>query len=112
MDINLNDMLGALGDSAMFSTLKKSVSKLDDKKSSKSKLNAPLPQALQDKITRKAAREQTAKELEKWDPIVERNRTVDHLRFAENRVENTIESSKTLIREFEVRLLLITFFTF
>lgn len=47
-------------------------------------VETPLPQAQQDRIERQVAYAQTAKDMSKWQPIVQRNRQADSLSFPLN----------------------------
>ncbi|KAJ1558477.1 hypothetical protein HK096_000098, partial [Nowakowskiella sp. JEL0078] len=102
--LQLQDLVSVLKDSTEFGSLKKQLESFDkmDEKGGKNSgpLPAPLPSRLQDKVERKAAFDQTKKELNKWVPLVKKNREADHISFTESDQHSSIPSSGVLVSKF------------
>ncbi|KAJ3340013.1 hypothetical protein HDU93_007562 [Gonapodya sp. JEL0774] len=84
--VELEDLLGALDDTAGFSKLKKNIRRLERAGRSNSRtpggaVPTPLPHRLQERVERKAAYEESKKEVSKWTPVVKKYRESEHLDF-------------------------------
>lgn len=78
--IRMEDLLGPLQDKPGFSKLRK---RMDSLKKSEV-IEAPLPQAVREKVERGTAYKISRKEITKWEPIVKRNREAPTIYFDEN----------------------------
>ncbi|KAL7118270.1 hypothetical protein ACP275_03G125400 [Erythranthe tilingii] len=77
--ISIEDLMDPLHGKTGFSKLRKNLHRMDKKS-----IHAPLPKTDQDRIERKAAYEQSKKDITKWEPVVKRNREASTLYFDED----------------------------
>ncbi|KAL7753702.1 hypothetical protein RI367_000633 [Sorochytrium milnesiophthora] len=80
--IDLNAMMGTLQDAKEFSGLEKQLQSLNKDTEQSRKLNAPLPQRVQDRLNRVAGYQEAKAEVTLWEPIVRKNREAEHLDFS------------------------------
>ncbi|VDP02314.1 unnamed protein product [Soboliphyme baturini] len=66
-------------------------------------LEPPLHRQLASRLRRKAAYENISKELNRWDPIVRRNRVADHLDFPQNQITIRDETPENAVKRFVAR---------
>lgn len=78
--IRMEDLLGTLQDKPGFDKLRK---RMDRMKKSEV-IEAPLPQAIRDKVERGTSYKMSKKEITKWEPIVKKNREAPTIYFDEN----------------------------
>lgn len=78
--IRMEDLLGPLQDKPGFGKLRK---RMDQLKKSEV-IEAPLPQAVREKVERGTAYKISQKEITKWEPIVKRNREAPTIYFDED----------------------------
>lgn len=76
--IDLNDLMGSMGNEAAFSTLRKSVLELDGKGKNtvEAPLQAPLAKRLQDREDRQLAYQEASEEISRWQDTVKELRQV------------------------------------
>ena len=76
--INLNQLVKNVSKSGAINTLKR---KIDKVVIPSKKLSAPLSKPVADRIQRKVEYKKTSKDMNKWDPIVQKHRKADHISF-------------------------------
>jgi len=67
-----------------------------------SSLSTPVPQIIQDRINRKAAYEETSKDISKWTHFVQRMRKADHLMFPMDAPKKENPTTLTLTKQHKV----------
>ncbi|XP_064594449.1 LOW QUALITY PROTEIN: U3 small nucleolar RNA-associated protein 14 homolog A-like [Liolophura sinensis] len=76
--VKLHELVGTLRDTTSHGTLKKQLRAVQKR----AKVVAtPLPRLEQERIQRGLAYETTSKEISKWDPVVDKNRKAEQLKF-------------------------------
>jgi U3 small nucleolar RNA-associated protein 14 len=80
--ISIQDLLGPLQGKVGFSKLRKSLHRKEKKPMP---IQAPLPKVDREKVERIVAREQSEKDISKWEPPVKKNREAPTLYFDEDR---------------------------
>lgn len=78
--ISMEDLLGPLQDKPGFGKLRK---RMDQMKKSEV-IEAPLPQAIREKVERGTAYKLSKTDITKWEPIVKKNREAPTIYFDEN----------------------------
>ena len=101
--IAFGDLMEPVVDDTSFGNVKKQLSLLES--SNAKAVSVPLAPRMQEKLDRKAAKEQTEKSVSQWVPIVKKNREADTLSFPMNVPPAVNLSSGALIGKFEVRIL-------
>lgn len=79
--ISIHDLLDPLHGKSGFTKLKKNMQRMERKSMS---IHAPLPKPDREKLERKAAYEQSKKDITKWEPLVKRNREAPTIYFDED----------------------------
>lgn len=97
--ISIQDLLEPLHGKPGFSKLRKDMHRLENKSAS---IIAPLPKADQERLERKAAYEQSKKDITKWDPLVKKNREAPTLYFDEE-MDLGFSTIGAIASEFEPR---------
>ncbi|XP_010259528.1 PREDICTED: uncharacterized protein C57A7.06 [Nelumbo nucifera] len=97
--ISIQDLLEPLHGKPGYSKLRKRVQQLEKKSMP---LQAPLPKVDREKLDRKAAYEQSKKEITKWEPLVKRNREAPTIYFDED-VNLGFSTVGAIASEFEPR---------
>ncbi|XP_073137338.1 uncharacterized protein [Henckelia pumila] len=78
--ISIQDLLEPLHDKPGFSKLRKDLRRMENKST---RILTTIPKADQERLERKAAYEQSKKDITKWDPLVKKNREAPTLYFDE-----------------------------
>ncbi|XP_059625658.1 uncharacterized protein C57A7.06 [Cornus florida] len=97
--ISIQDLLDPLHGKSGFSKLRKSVQRME--RESKS-IQAPLPKPDQEKVERKVTYEQSKKDINKWGPLVKRNREAP-TRYFNKDVDLGFSTIGAIASEFEPR---------
>ncbi|KAL3845670.1 hypothetical protein ACJIZ3_003073 [Penstemon smallii] len=97
--ISIEELLDPLHGKPGFSKLRKSLRRMESKAAP---ILAPLPKPEQERLERKAAYEQSKKDITKWEPLVKRNREAPTLYFDEN-VDLGFSTIGAIASEFEPR---------
>ncbi|KAI3464323.1 hypothetical protein Pfo_020986 [Paulownia fortunei] len=97
--ISIQDLLDPLHGKSGFSKLRKSLHRMEKKSIP---TLAPLPKPDQERLERKAAYEQSKKDITKWEPLVKRNREAPTLYFDED-VDLGFSTIGAIASEFEPR---------
>lgn len=97
--INIDDLLDPLHGKFGYSKLKKRMRQIERKSMP---IHAPLPKAEQRRLDRKAAYEQSKKDLVKWEPLVKRNREAPTI-FFDNDTDLGFSTVGAIASEFEPR---------
>ncbi|CAH9146993.1 unnamed protein product [Cuscuta epithymum] len=79
--ISIADLLDPLHGKSGYSELRKNIQRMEKKAIS---IHAPLPRPDQERLERKAAYEQSKKDISKWEPSVKRNREATTIFFDED----------------------------
>lgn len=98
--LNLQSLLE--GNSGVSNALKKQVNQIDKlskdpEGSKKGTLDAPLARNIQDRVEREVAYGETVKDINKWMPLVQKNRKADHLNFPLNQAPEPKVSNASLV---------------
>lgn len=97
--INIEDLLDPLHGKSGYSKLRKRMRQMERKSAP---IHAPLPKAEQGRLERKAACEQSKKDLVKWEPLVKRNREAPTIYF-DNKTDVGFSTVGAIASEFEPR---------
>ncbi|KAL2538946.1 U3 ribonucleoprotein (Utp) family protein [Forsythia ovata] len=97
--ISIQDLLDPLHGKSGYSKLRKSLHRMENKSMP---IHAPLPKPDQERLERKAAYEQSKKDITKWEPLVKRNREAPTLYFDED-VDMGFSTVGAIASEFEPR---------
>lgn len=97
--ITIQDLLDPLRGKSGFGKLQKNVDRIETKQMS---IHAPLRKPDREKLERKAAYEQSKKDITKWEPLVKRNREAPTIFFEEKRDLN-FSTVGAIASEFEPR---------
>lgn len=97
--ITIQDLLDPLHGKAGYSKLRKRTSQMEKKPMS---IQAPLPKPYREKLERKAAYEQSKKDITKWEPLVKRNREAPTVYFDQD-VDLGFSTVGAIASEFEPR---------
>nr|GME15954.1 U3 small nucleolar RNA-associated protein 14 homolog A-like [Ipomoea batatas] len=97
--ISIQDLLDPLQGKSGYSKLRKNIQRMEQKSMS---INAPLPRPDQERLERKAAYEQSKKDITKWEPLVKRNREASTIYFDED-IDLGFSTVGAIAAEFEPR---------
>ncbi|KAL3717619.1 hypothetical protein ACJRO7_009112 [Eucalyptus globulus] len=97
--ITIQDLLDPLHGKAGYSKLRKRTSQMEKKPMS---IQAPLPKPYREKLERKAAYEQSKKDITKWEPLVKRNREAPTIYFDQD-LDLGFSTVGAIASEFEPR---------
>ncbi|XP_073275995.1 uncharacterized protein [Primulina huaijiensis] len=97
--ISIQDLVEPLHGMSGFSKLRKDLRRMEKKSAP---IIAPLPKADQERLERKAAYEQSKKDITKWDPLVKKNREAPTLYFDEE-MDLGFSTIGAIASEFEPR---------
>ncbi|KAF3436460.1 hypothetical protein FNV43_RR23552 [Rhamnella rubrinervis] len=97
--INIEDLLDPLHGKSGYSKLRKRMRQMERKSAP---IHAPLSKAEQGRLERKAASEQSKKDLVKWEPLVKRNREAPTIYF-DNKKDLGFSTVGAIASEFEPR---------
>ncbi|CAA2933703.1 U3 small nucleolar RNA-associated protein 14 homolog A [Olea europaea subsp. europaea] len=79
--ISIHDLLDPLRGKSGFGKLRKNFHRIENKSMP---IHTPIPKPDQERLERKAAYEQSKKDITKWEPLVKRNREEPTLYFDED----------------------------
>ncbi|KAJ3399341.1 hypothetical protein HDU80_008029 [Chytriomyces hyalinus] len=109
--LDLQDLVGTISAESSFTNLRKQLGDMGDKAATSTSIgglrsagveSAPLPTRIQDRIGRKAAFEETKKEVSKWTEIIKKNREADQLDFTTFEKKITqVATSSSLVSQFK-----------
>ncbi|KAJ3220880.1 hypothetical protein HDU81_011128 [Chytriomyces hyalinus] len=109
--LDLQDLVGTISAEASFTNLRKQLGDMGEKAATSTSIgglrsagveSAPLPTRIQDRIGRKAAFEETKKEVSKWTEIIKKNREADQLDFTTFEKKITqVATSSSLVSQFK-----------
>lgn len=97
--ISIQDLVEPLHGKSGFSKLRKDLRRMENKSAP---IIAPFPKADQERLERKAAYEQSKKDITKWDPLVKKNREAPTLYFDEE-MDLGFSTIGAIASEFEPR---------
>lgn len=97
--ISIHDLLDPLQGKSGFSKLRKNFHRIENKSMP---IHTPIPKPDQERLERKAAYEQSKKDITKWEPLVKRNREAPTLYFDED-VDLGFSTVGAIASEFEPR---------
>lgn len=97
--VSIGDLLDPLHGVSGYSKLRKRIHHLEKKSVP---TPAPLPKADQEKLERKAAYEKSKEELQKWEPIIKRNREAPTIYFDDD-MDLGFSTVGAIASEFEPR---------
>lgn len=97
--ITIEDLLGSLQGKSVCSELRKRRHQMERKSAP---LQAPLPKGVRDKLERKAAYEQSKKDITKWEPLIKRNREAPSIIFDRD-IDLGFSTVGAIASEFEPR---------
>ncbi|KZV33098.1 hypothetical protein F511_03364 [Dorcoceras hygrometricum] len=97
--ISIQDLVESLHGKSGFSKLRKDLRRMESKAAP---IITPLPQADQERVERKAAYEQSKKDITKWEPLVKKNREAPTLYFDEE-MDLGFSTIGAIASEFEPR---------
>lgn len=97
--ISIQDLLEPLHGMSGFSKVRKNLRRMENKSAP---IIEPLPKADQERLERKAAYEQSKKDITKWDPLVKKNREAPTLYFDEE-MDLGFSTIGAIASEFEPR---------
>ncbi|KAF8006742.1 hypothetical protein BT93_K0907 [Corymbia citriodora subsp. variegata] len=97
--ITIQDLLDPLHGKTGYSKLRKRTSQMEKKPMS---IQAPLPKPYREKLERKAAYEQSKKDITKWEPLVKRNREAPTIYFDQD-LDLGFSTVGAIASEFEPR---------
>ncbi|CAK9175337.1 unnamed protein product [Ilex paraguariensis] len=97
--ISIEDLLDPLHGKSGFSKLRKSMHRMERRSMS---IHAPLPKPDRERLERKAAYEQSKKDISKWEPLVKRNREAPTIYFDED-IDLGFSTVGAIASEFEPR---------
>ncbi|MCO5573156.1 hypothetical protein L7F22_026922 [Adiantum nelumboides] len=95
--ITIEDLMAPLQSTTGFGSLRKRMQQLEKKGTP---VDAPLPKAVQERLSRKAGYEKTNEEISKWQDIVKKNREATSLVFTQ-RPDLAATSTAELVSKFE-----------
>lgn len=97
--ISIQDLLDPLRGKSGFGKLQKNVDRIETKQMS---IHAPLRKPDREKLERKAAYEQSKKDITKWEPLVKRNREASTI-FFDEKTDLNFSTVGAIASEFEPR---------
>lgn len=97
--ITIHDLLDPLHGEPVYSKLRKRMHQLENRSLA---LHAPLPKSERERLERKAAYEQSKKDITKWEPLVKRNREAPTVFFDED-IDVGYSTVGAIASEFEPR---------
>ncbi|XP_013403803.1 LOW QUALITY PROTEIN: U3 small nucleolar RNA-associated protein 14 homolog A-like [Lingula anatina] len=98
--VKLHDLVGSLRNTTKHGDLKKQLNTVNKRNKV---LQQPLPKPEQERIQRTVAYEDASKEVAKWDPVVEKNRKADQLKFPLQQPNLRLHTTDQFVKRFQPR---------